>query len=405
MHTRWILGSVMGLAALAWGAEDYPSWTYSRDLLVDASPTGADIATNLTGFPLSVTLGSESAELFAQAKPDGSDLRFAAENGSHLPYQIEAWDSAARKAAVWVRLPSVTGGQTLRLRVHWGKATAVDSSSGPAVFRADEGFQGVWHMGSIADASPNGASAQDSGTTADVDGRIGAARAFKNDNAYATKGAYMTLGNPAPLNLKGIITMEAWVKWLRRDGHRIILCHGSAPGSPFETVLRIGETLDYRAGTWTNNAHYAAAVVPPTDSGTWVHLAGVFDGAGWTLYRNGAKFAALAADTNGAKPSPGAWRIGAEYTSTGVTRYFSGSLDEVRISSAARGGDWFKFAYATQKDGQTAVKWGAATALHRPVPSGSKRDGARRAGQWPTPKKGMTGYIDALGSHVPALSP
>jgi hypothetical protein len=207
------------------------------------------------------------------------------------------------------------------------------------------------------------------------------------------------------LNLKGVITLEAWVKWLRRDGHRIILCHGSAPGSQLETVLRIGETLDYRAGTWTGKEHYAAAVVPPSDSGTWVHLAGVFDGMGWTLYRNGAKLASLAADTNGAKPSPGAWRIGAEYTSTGVTRYFSGSLDEVRISSAARGEDWFKLAYATQKDGQSSVKWAASTALNRPAPTDRKRVGARGAGLWPVPKEGKAGYIDALGSLRPLLSP
>ena len=404
MGKGWVQGLVLGWAAFAWGADEYPSWTYFRDLLVDASPTGADIASNPAGFPLSVILGSESAELFAQAKPDGSDLRFAAEDGSHLAYQIESWDAAARKAAVWVRLPSVKGGQTTRLRVHWGKASAADSSSGPAVFRSEEGFQGVWHMGSMADASPNGANAQDSGTLADAAGRIGAARSFKNDNAYATSGAYMALGNPAALNLKGIITMEAWVKWLRRDGHRIILCHGSAPGSQFETVLRVGETLDYRAGTWTGSAHYAAAVVPPSDSGTWVHLAGVFDGTGWTLYRNGAKLAALAADTNGAKPSPGAWRIGAEYTSTGVTRFFSGSLDEVRLSSTARGADWFKLAYATQKEGQTAVKWAATTALDRQAPVIRKRTGrtgAQKAGVWPVPKEGRAGYIDASGSLLP----
>lgn len=403
MRANWMQGLVLGLAAFAFGADEYPSWTYSRELLVDASPSGADIAANLAGFPLSLILGAESAELFTQAKPDGSDLRFAGEDGSHLPYQIESWDATARKAAIWVRIPSVKGGQTTRVRVHWGKASAADSSSGPAVFRAEDGFQGVWHMGSMADASPNGASAQDSGTLADAAGRIGAARSFKNDNAYATTGAYMALGNPAALNLKGIITLEAWVKWARRDGHRVILCHGSAPGSQFETVLRIGETLDYRAGTWTGSAHYAAAVVPPADSGTWVHLAGVFDGAGWILYRNGAKLAALAADTNGAKPSPGAWRIGAEYTSTGVTRFFSGSLDEVRISSAARAADWFKLAYATQKDGQTAVKWAAPTALGRPVPVGRKRAGAGKAGLWPAPKAGKAGsagYIDASGSLV-----
>ncbi|MBW8886119.1 MAG: LamG domain-containing protein, partial [Fibrobacteres bacterium] len=231
---------------------------------------------------------------------------------------------------------------------------------------------------------------------------------FSNPDPYVAKDAYMAFGNPAALNLTGIITMEAWVKWTRRDKHRIIICHGGAvkPAAVNETVLRIGETLDYRAGVWTGKDHYAASVVPPSDSGVWVHLGGVNDGAAWTLYRNGEKVASLASDT-GAMPSTGGWRIGAEFatigstTATGVTRYFSGSLDEVRIASVARSADWFKLAYATQKDGQTAVKWSGATGVRLSVPVGRMRSGGLRAGLWTVPKAGKTGLIDASGALLP----
>jgi hypothetical protein len=357
-----------------------------------------------------VSWGAESADLFAQAKPDGSDLRFAAADGAHLPYQIEAWDAAGKKAVVWVRVPLVKAGQVQKLRVFWGKASAADSSSGPAVFGSADGFQGVWHMGSAADASPNAIAAQDSGTAADPAGRIGAARSFPNTDSYATHGAYMALGEPAALNLKGVITLEAWVKWARRDKHRIILCHGggTAPAPVNETVLRIGETLDYRAGVWTGKDHYAASAVPASDSGAWVHLGGVYDGTAWTLYRNGAKAASLASDT-GAMPSTGGWRIGAEFatvpntTTHTVTRFFSGSLDEVRIASQARNADWFKLEYATQKDGQTAVKWAGPTPVQRLAPAARSRSKTPRAGLWPAPKEGKRGYIDALGVAVPSF--
>jgi hypothetical protein len=407
MSVRLIwFGTVLGCAAIAGAAEDYSAWTYARDLSVDASPTGANLTADLTGFPLAISLGSESSELFTQAKPDGSDLRFAAEDGSHLAYQIEAWDAAAKKGLVWVRLPVVKAALIQHVKAYWGRASAADSSSGPGVFRSQDGFQGVWHMASMADASPNAVQALDSGTAADAAGRLGPARAFPNADAYAAKGAFLSLGNPAPLNLKGVIALEAWVKWARRDGHRIIVCHGAAPGmqaeSQYETVLRIGETLDYRAGTWTGKAHYAMATAAPADSAVWIHLAGVFDGTGWALYRNGARVASLASDTNGAKPSAGNWRIGAEYTSTGITRYFSGSLDEVRINSVARSEDWFKFAYATQKDGQTIVKWGGPTGIRRMAPARMGRAGAGRAGIWPAPKSPEAGFIDALGARLPS---
>lgn len=354
-----ILGLALAIAGAGWGAEDYGRWTRHRDLLVDASPAGADLKGNLAGYPLAVALGPDPAGLFAQARSGGADLRFSAEDGSHLAYQIESWDAAAQKAAVWVRLPSVEAGRTLRLRVHWGNPAATDSSNGPAVFATADGFRGVWHMASAADASPNAITAQDSGTAADPAGRIGPARRFANPESYAKAGAYMNLGNPAALNLKGIITMEAWAKWERRDGHRIIVCHGAAPGSAFETVLRIGEYKDYRTGVWTGESHHAALEAPAADSNTWVHLGGVYTGTGWILYRNGERLAATAADTNGAKPSPGNWRIGAEYAG-GITRYYCGSLDEVRIEAAARSEDWFKLTYATQREGQTAVRWAEA---------------------------------------------
>jgi hypothetical protein len=391
---------ILCLAAAA-GAEDYTAWAHSRDLTVDASPAGANTSTVVAGFPLALSLGPESADLFAQAKPDGADLRFAAQDGAHLPYQIEAWDAVSGKGLVWVRLPSVPAGQVLTLRAHWGNPSAADSSNGPAVFRSQDGFQGVWHLGSLADASSNGITALDSGTAADAAGRLGAARRFPNTDAYAAKGAYLALGNPAALNLKGIITLEAWVKWERRDGHRIIICHGAAPGmgqaAQYETVLRIGETLDYRAGVWTGAAHYAAADVPPSDSAAWVLLGGVYDGSKWTLYRNGARLAATAADTNGAKPSTGSWRIGAEYAN-GVTRYFAGSLDEVRVSSAARTEDWFKLAYATQKEGQTAVKWAGPTALRARLRPSAGR-GKSFGGATPVFRRpGKAGRVDATGA-------
>jgi hypothetical protein len=279
------------------------------------------------------------------------------------------------------------------------------------VFRAGDGFRGVWHLGNAEDASANGSHGKDSGTSP-AEGRIGGARRFDNPDAYAKTGAYISLGNPAGLDVTGRITLEAWVKWEKRDGHRIILCHGSAPGSDFESVLRIGEAKDYRAGVWTGASHYAMAAAPAADSNAWVHLAGVFTGSGWILYRNGSKFAESGADTNGAKPSPGAWRIGAEYASNAVTRYFHGTLDEVRLSSAARSGDWIKLCYANQKEAQSLVTLGPAvtTSLHARSASAMKRrrSGAQSYGRLLYPSRSPASpWVDASGTRRPdpAASP
>jgi hypothetical protein len=339
-------------------ADAYPQWTRYRDITLNTSPSGADVATDQIGFPILVALASSQAEVFTQTRPGGADIRFSSADGKPLPYQIELWDAAAQKAAIWVRVDTVKGGNaSQRIGMHWGNPGAPDSSDGKAVFRAGDGFRGVWHLGNAEDASANGSHGKDSGTSA-AEGRIGGARRFDNADAYAKAGKYIALGNPAGLDVTGRITLEAWVKWEKRDGHRIILCHGSAPGSDFESVLRIGESKDYRAGVWTGASHYVMATAPAADSNAWTHLAGVFTGSGWILYRNGSKFAESGADTNGAKPSPGAWRIGAEYASNAVTRYFHGTLDEVRLSNGARSADWIKLEYANQKEAQILVGLG-----------------------------------------------
>lgn len=360
---RSILFLLSGLS-LAAAEENYAEWAYSRDIALDTSPAGANVAADQTGFPLLVSLTAQQADVFAQAKAGGADLRFATAEGRHLPYQIELWDAAGGKAAIWVKADTVKGGSSSQhLRLYWGKAAAADSSNGKAVFPTAGGYLGVWHLGAgLEDATANGFDGMDSGATAAPEGRIGGGRYFNNPDAYAATGKYIALRNPGGVNLAGRITLEAWVKWTRRDGHRIILCHGAAPGSDFETVLRIGETKDYRSGVWTGSSHYATLAAPAADSNAWVHLAGAYSGSAWILYRNGAKVSELA-DTNGAKPSPGAWRIGAEYASNAVTRYFCGWLDEVRVSNVARNADWIKLTYENQKDGQSLIRIGPTMAV------------------------------------------
>jgi hypothetical protein len=154
------------------------------------------------------------------------------------------------------------------------------------------------------------------------------------------------------------------------------------------------------------------AAAPAADSGAWIHLAGVFTGTGWTLYRNGSQFAESGADTNGAKPSPGAWRIGAEYASNAVTRYFHGTLDEVRLSNGARSADWIKLCYANQKEAQTLVALGPVmtTALADHSRSDLKRRplAPRLGGRRLYPSRSASApWVDASGARrsAPAANP
>src|SRR4051812_35599787 len=108
-----ILGLVAGLLLSAGFAKavSYNAWTGSRTIVLNTSPTGANITTNVTQFPLLVRLSQTEAAILTAAKAGGADIRFSKSDGSTpLPYEIENWDPNG--AAIWVLMDTVKANST-----------------------------------------------------------------------------------------------------------------------------------------------------------------------------------------------------------------------------------------------------------------------------------------------------
>src|SRR4029078_9290425 len=85
------------------------------------------------------------------------------------------------------------------------------------------------------------------------------------------------------------ITIEAWVRSATLTGLQDIVARGPVTSPAGEVFLRRnGPTL--HVGRWTNTAGVDAVAggLVPGNIDTWTHLAGVYDGASWRLYANGA---------------------------------------------------------------------------------------------------------------------
>jgi len=389
--------------------EDYSTWFNTRQVMFNTSATGAGIPSDQIGFPVLIRLDEAQSEVFSSAKTHGEDLRFSkAADGKHLPYEIESWDAAAKTAAIWVRVDTLKGNKDGQfILMHCGNANAADSSNGAAVFGgggfdAGNGYSAVWHLGaSLEDATGNTPAALDSGTTPAA-GLIGPARKFTNTDAYAATGQYIAIGSPASLNIAGTITLEAWIKWQSKLNHRIVICHGSAASNSSETVLRVGEYQDYRTGIWNGKVHHAHKAAAAADSNTWVHIAGVYDGTKWTLYRNGVAVHDTADPGFGAQSSPAAWRIGAQWTSQGVQRFFHGDIDEVRLSKTARSADWLKLGYENQKENQGLVRIGiAGTSVFSTPRRRAQNPGFRHYG-WKFHRRNVLGQTEKPANALPS---
>ena len=162
--------------------------TKAKMIKLDTTPAGADVAGDVLKYPVAIVLNATNFD-FAQAKPKGEDIRFATADGKALPYEIEFWDAPTKTAGIWVKV-DVKGNSTQMIKMTWGDPNAADASDGKAVFSAEDGFLGVWHLSEPGSTTPagykdstaNGAHATGINMTVDGtgEGRVGKAILLAN---------------------------------------------------------------------------------------------------------------------------------------------------------------------------------------------------------------------------------
>ena len=105
------------------GTKPLDAWKHTGTFTLRTTPDGAHLPATavVTDFPLLVRLHHDWFD-FAQARPDGADLRFTTADGVALAHQVEQWDAKRGTASVWVRIPRIQGNARQQLRMHWGNA-------------------------------------------------------------------------------------------------------------------------------------------------------------------------------------------------------------------------------------------------------------------------------------------
>ncbi len=124
------------------------AWHYRRPVLI------ANSGAFLSYYQVLVRLDSYNFD-FDRTKPDGSDVRFTHSDGTTvLNYWIESYDSPNQLAYVWVRVPSISSGNTA-IYLYYDNPAASPASDGASTF---ENFDDQWSQfvagGQIKDAVP-----------------------------------------------------------------------------------------------------------------------------------------------------------------------------------------------------------------------------------------------------------
>ena len=318
------------------------AWPHAAVIAIDA-PAGIG-----SGYPLLVRLDSTAID-FAQAKPDGSDLRFMAEDGSRLlPFAIESWDPAAGSAAVWVRLGDSADSA---IRMLWGNPEAMAPGVDEPVFDTAH-FSAVWHFadGPFRDATAYRNDGMDSGSTAAVPGVAGAARDF------AAGGAGIRIADAPGLRLgAGDFALSAWVRDAGGSGTRQVICKRTATAD-----YELQVTPEGRAKGFAGRNPGIASATGNSDvaDGAWHLLALVRRGDSLFVFRDGDRESAIAAEAMGSTDNAADVFLGRD-PGKATGEGWAGELDEVRILRGAPSDGWMRFDYLTQAPGAGRPAWKA----------------------------------------------
>ena len=198
---------------------------------------------------------------------------------------------------------------------------------------------GWWKFneGSGTTSSDSGAGTADNATVSSSKW-VSAASGTNGTPAMSFSGnssSLINLGNPSKLSFTGQITLAAWVKLGSVNSSTVeyIVDHRTSVNNDVYLGINNGQ---YEVGVQSSSTQFDGAdyTVPSSDTGTWVHIVGTYDGSAWRLYRNGVLVASNT-DSQGATAPSGNWGIGGAASGGSPHYYYTGSIDDVRIYNTA----------------------------------------------------------------------
>ncbi len=331
------------LTAQAWWQDD---WNFRKQLTVDTSPAGGDIAGTLTDVPVLVRLHAGNFGYFLDTQPKGEDLRFVAgDDKTPLKYRIESFDPVNEMALVWVQLPSLAGGSPNTFWMYYGNAAAVAGEENGSIYDAEQAL--VYHF-SAEGTAPVDATAY--GTKPAVFTAQPVSAALIGAGAGFTGSESLEIAPTSVLSIDPQIgwTLSTWVKIDQPQTAAVLF-----EGREADKLLRLaieGTTLAaaYHDGTGNILQTPAGPMLTP---GEWQHVALVVTAKGMTLYLNGVQAAAVDGAITAFSP---AITVGRSAAGPGG---FTGELDELGISKVARSPDWIRLA-ASEGPGAKLMVYG-----------------------------------------------
>ena len=322
-------------------------WNFRKELTLDLSAAGANIAGSPADVPVLIRLHLGNFGYFADTKPDGSDLRLlAGDDKTPLKFHVERYDATSNLAFVWVKVPRLAGSTaTEKIYLYYGNKSAPAGADEPGTYDANQVL--VYHFGAEAKALDATAYHNNSNAfTAEASAAslIGAGAKFSG----ATSISVPSTASLRVLPDRGV-TFSSWVRMDSPQTDAVVM---EMSGTDSSLQLGINGTQAFARLNANGQMQASAQSSGVLVAGQWHHLAMTAAGGRMVLYVDGTEVASSPLEL---REIAGALTIGA---SASGARFFTGELDEVQVSNVARAAEWIQAAARSQGQEAPLVVYG-----------------------------------------------
>lgn len=313
-------------ASAYWNTE----WTVRKQITIDPGAAGTSIEDPVGTVPLLLRL-HDGNFTFAEAKDDGSDIRFVAgDDKTLLPHHIERYDSLLDEAFVWVKVPNVKANTKITIWLYYGNGKAPRAEDAKGTYDANTTL--IYHW-SETNAAPRDSTSY--GNNAEKSA-ISTAGSLIGPGARLEPATSISIPNSDSLTWRegAAFTWSVWVKLGPASSGALLSRSENGAG----VVLAIEDNTPY-----LQVAGQQARSTARLDANGWHHLAAVANGGEATLYVDGAKAASIA----GAVPG----MITPIVVGTNTELNLPGAaceIDELEMSKVARSAGFLNVAATTQ---------------------------------------------------------
>ncbi|MDD1662488.1 MAG: DUF2341 domain-containing protein, partial [Methanomicrobiales archaeon] len=323
-------------------------------------------------FSVLVSLSSDS-DLAAHAQSDFDDILFTASDGTtKLSHDIESYTSGTGALTSWVRVPSLSSSTDTVLYLYYGNPSAGDQRDKTNAWDPD--YKGVWHLSNLLDSTNNVNDVSSSGS-ASATGKMANARSF-DGNDYLTRADTSTLDMTAGQDF----TVSAWVRSTQGatfNNWPVIMRKVNDDVSPqsrgYGLFLHNSDTdnrwffeIQYQSGPPYPDVYGVSDIADDT----WHYIVGVREGS--TIYAYEDDHTRSSASGNsGDLSNNNPMRMGSNCVTPNPNNlWYTGRLDELRVSKVARSAGWIATEYANQNSPSTFSSLsGVESAPCTPVPT------------------------------------